>query len=428
MGLVAPFFLAAPLGLMAAGALLVATGHDSFVAINLGRNVAITHALVIGWVTTTVMGASYQLGPVVIGGNLWSERLARVQFLLHVGAVVSFVWGLALWDTMVMGFAGSALVLSFLLYVVNVGHSVWSGRAWTLTRAYLAASLTLLVVAFTLGITWVGALQPSHLWFPITLGRLSAHAHLGLVGWLGLTVMGVSYQLAPMFNVVTEARPRWGWHALAITSGALVLFAAVIALDPPAWARPPLAAALAVGPLVWGADQLRLMRHRSRRRLDVQGRAVFLSLGFLVLTVALGLGASFGSPLTRDDEPARWLLAYGAAGIVGWMGTTLIGNSYKILPFLLWYHRYRARVGREPVPMVNDLYKDSVATATLVLNGLTALMLVVASLTGSVELLRAGGAVAVVVGIVHVTTMAAMFLPKKARRPASATAGTAVAP
>jgi hypothetical protein len=406
----------------------VAAGHDSFVAVNLGRNVAITHALVIGWVSTTIMGASYQLGPVVIGGNLWSERLARVQFSLHMGAVVSFVWGLALWDTMVMGFAGSALFLSFVLYVLNMGHSVWSARTWTLTRGYLAASLALLVVAFALGITWVGALQPSHLWFPITLGRLSAHAHLGLVGWLGLAVMGVSYQLAPMFNVVTEARPRWGWQALAITVGAVALFAAVIALDPAAWVRPLLAAVLAVGPLLWGADQLRLMRHRSRRRLDVQGRAVFLSLGFLVLTVALGLGASFGSPLTPDDEPARWLLAYGAAGIVGWIGSTLIGNSYKILPFLVWYHRYRARVGREPVPMVNDLYNDSLATAALALNGLAALVLVMASLTGSVELLRAGGAVIAIVGVAHATTMATMFLPKKARVPASATAGKAVAP
>jgi hypothetical protein len=147
-----------------------------------------------------------------------------------------------------------------------------------------------------------------------------------------------------------------------------------------------------------------------------------------VLTVALGLGASFRSPFTPDDEPARWLLAYGAAGIVGWIGSTLIGNSYKILPFLVWYHRYRARVGREPVPMVNDLYNDSLATATLVLNGLAALILVLAALAGSVELLRAGGVLAAASGVMHVATMAAMFLPKKAPAPASATAGRAVVP
>jgi hypothetical protein len=177
-----------------------------------------------------------------------------------------------------MGFAGAALFLSFVLYVLNVGHSVWSARAWTLTRAYMAASLALPR----------GGLHPRH-----HLGQracavaplVSHHAWAavgpptGLVGWLALTVMGVSYQLAPMFNVITEARPRWGWQALAITVGAVVLFATAIAFDPPPWARPILAAVLALGPLLWGADQLRLMRHRSRRRLDVQGRAVFPLVG-----------------------------------------------------------------------------------------------------------------------------------------------------
>jgi hypothetical protein len=193
-------------------------------------------------------------------------------------------------------------------------------------------------------------------------------------------------------------------------------------------ARPILAALLAAGPLLWAADQLRLMRHRSRRRLDVQGRAVFASLGFVVLTALLGIGASFGTPFTPGDEPARWLLAYAAAGVVGWFGSTLIGNSYKILPFLIWYHRYRIRLGREAVPLVNDLYSDTAATVVLAENAAVALLLVTAALTGNLDLLHVAGAGAALVGVAHALTLGHMFLPKHVRRPLASPSGGTVTP
>lgn len=411
---VAPFFLAAPLGLVVAGLLLMGADHDSLVAVNLPRNVAITHALVIGWLTTTIMGATYQLAPVVIGGQLWSERLAHFQLVLHVGSIGAFIWALLDWNLAAMAFAGASLFFSFVIYVLNVGAAVRSGPAWTLTRGYLAVALGFLVAAFSLGLTWVGALQPSHQWFPITLGRLSAHAHLGLVGWLAITVMGVSYQLVPMFNVITRPRPRFGWLALALTAAGTALFASVIAFSPAVAVRVALALFLAFGPLLWAADQLLLMRHRSRRRLDVQGRAVFVGPMFLALAALLGLGAAAGTPLTPDSEPARWLLAYAAAAVVGWAGTTLIGNSYKVMPFLIWYHRYRTRVGQAPVPMVADLYSERVAHAVLVAIGVATLVLVGASLLGSVDGLRAGGAILSLAGAAHLLSMLQMFIPRKA--------------
>jgi len=70
LGLVAPFFLAAPAGLAAAGLLLATSNGDTFLAINAPRTVAVTHAAVIGWLSMTIFGAVYQLGPAVLGGRL----------------------------------------------------------------------------------------------------------------------------------------------------------------------------------------------------------------------------------------------------------------------------------------------------------------------------------------------------------------------
>lgn len=428
LGVVAPFFLVAPIGLVMAGLLLAGAGRESFIAVNLPRNVAITHGVVIGWLTTTIMGAAYQLGPVVLGGALLSVRLARVQIYLHVASVAVFIWSLWEWDVRWMGVAGAGLYISLLLFAINIAVALSRGTSWSLPRAFVLASTGFLVAAMSLGITYVGALQPEHAWFGITFGRLSAHAHLGLVGWLALTLMGVGYQLVPMFNVINRAKPRFGWPVLAITCAATTLFGVTMLFDPPLEVRVSLAALLAAGPVLWGIDQLRLMRSRSKRRVDIQGKATYVSLGFLAVAVSLGLAASLGTPLTTDAEPARWLLAYAAAGMLGWAGSMLVGNSYKILSFLIWFHRYRPLVGREPVPVATEIYSESAATAVLGLNAVTAAVLAAAAVAGSLELWRAGGVMLAAVGAAHAATMLYMFLPKKARRAAVEPVNRTVSP
>src|SRR5215813_14779778 len=44
------------------------------------RVVALTHTVTLGWITLAIMGASYQLIPIVLGRQVWSQRLARWQF------------------------------------------------------------------------------------------------------------------------------------------------------------------------------------------------------------------------------------------------------------------------------------------------------------------------------------------------------------
>jgi hypothetical protein len=229
-----------------------------------------------------------------------------------------------------------------------------------------------------------------------------------------------------MFNVINHAKPRFGWAVLAITAMATVVSTAVLFMDPAASVRPLLAVLLAIGPALWAVDQLLMMRRRTRRKVDIQGRATWVSIGFLGLAIVLGFGASLGTPFTSGDEPARWLLAYAAAGLLGWFGSTLVGNSYKILSFLIWYHRYRPLVGRQPVPVATDIYSERAANAVLLVNGLGTVVLVSACLAGSLDLLRAGGAIVAGVGSAHLLSMTIMLLPKKARRPLAVSASRTV--
>jgi cbb3-type cytochrome oxidase subunit 1 len=45
---------------------------------------ATTHIFTLGWITSVIMGAMYQLVPVALETRLYSQRLARWQFVVHI--------------------------------------------------------------------------------------------------------------------------------------------------------------------------------------------------------------------------------------------------------------------------------------------------------------------------------------------------------
>lgn len=399
LGAVLPFFLTAPLGLVAAGLMLALSDTDAFLAVNVPHLVAATHAAVLGWLSLSIMGALYQLGPAVFGGRLLSVRLVYMQFGLHVLSVGAFVASLYRWHISAMAAAAIGLSISFVLFFVNALPAVLSSRKGSLPRMFVLVAIGFLVITAVVGLTFVGTLE--HAWFPVTQGRLAGHAHLGLVGWIALTLMGVSYQLVPMFHVVPRKPPRFGRSVLAIAAFGTVAAAIGFSFDPPSGVRLLLAMFLASGFLLWAFDIVDFLRTRSRRNMDIHGRATIVSLAFLVLAIVLGLLVSIGERVAPSGEPARLQLAYGVAAIGGWAGVTLIGNSFKIVPFLVWNARYRELAGREPVPMVAELSSDWLAHLTLTLHATGVLVVIAGALWGSLLLLHSGGALLMLAGASH---------------------------
>ena len=55
------------------------------------RILALAHTLTLGWITLTIMGASYQLIPIVLERPVWSERLARWELGLMALGVIGIV-------------------------------------------------------------------------------------------------------------------------------------------------------------------------------------------------------------------------------------------------------------------------------------------------------------------------------------------------
>ncbi len=382
------FFVAAFLALLAAQAVLIAEGETLLRHYLLPRSVALAHLAVLGWVTMAIIGATYQLVSVLVQARLWSVKLAVVQGVLFfagwLGLVESFWVGQ--FDSLPVH--GATAFAGIALFLLVAGMTFRRITEWNASARYMAAALGALALTVSAGFLYTFALDYG--WFPVTTRRIALHAHLGIAGWMGLMLMGVSYRLLPMFLLVRGHSERLARANLWLLISALLALVTALALDAP---RPLIVApalALAAGFAVWLIDAARMFRLRLRRRLDLYAWHLFLGAGALVLTIVAGLGMATGLLTSLTGEP-RAAAAYAYLALGGWLTLMVMGHSYKIVPMLTWQLRHapQGAAGGRTV-LLHEMYGRRLAAAALALYAAGAAITTSALLAGSLPLLQTG--------------------------------------
>ncbi len=321
---------------------------------------ALTHLVVLGWITMTLMGALYQLFPVALQASPAAPRLAGWNYFVYTTGVAGFVPSFYFdWTPGVAGF-GSLAVVGILVFATVLALTYRTVRVHHPMGRFVLCGLGWLLVTIGFGLTW--ALDWQFQWFPITPNLLAAHVHAGLVGWLGCTLVGVSYKLMELFALAHRRSWRTAHALLGLWNGALVALVLGLLLWPGSAEVTGAAAVLAVAVLLFAADLTRMWVGRRRRRISVEQAHIAVSLLSLLLAAALGV------TLTRGASPSPHLfVAYGYAAIMGGFGFAIAGRYQKILPFLTWVHRYAKAPGPTPPPLLQDLVNEHLGWASLFL-------------------------------------------------------------
>jgi len=175
---------------------------------------------------------------------------------------------------------------------------------------------------------------------------IAAHVAFGLLGWVLLLVIGVAYQVVPMFQI-TPPYPAWLSRWLASTLFVLLLLHAGAPLYFDAATR-MVDAGLAAGILLFALATLRLQARRRRKLPDVTLDYWRLGMASLIACVLVWLAAQCW-PAWADSDAYPLLL--GVLFIGGFAVSVVSGMLYKIVPFLAWFHlqaQLQARAGSIP--------------------------------------------------------------------------------
>jgi len=376
--------------------------------------IAATHLVVLGFVCTVVMGAMYQLVPVALETKLHSERLAKWQFAIHVISFVGMVWMFNVWDMKQVGHFGSGLALGAGFFIYNMARTLWRVPKWNVVATAIAAALIWFSLTIFAGLcvaaakcayeSTEGLATAEGVKQVITalevvagivsrfdaIGVMHAHAHMGVVGFFVLLIVGVSYRLIPMFLLTeVQSKQRASWSVILLNVGLAGAVGTILLRS--SW-KLVFAAIAVVGLAIYGWELTAMVRARKRRAVDWGLKTFLGAIVMLIPVCVLALVLSWPTlPMTQFFSLLENV--YGLLGLLGVVGLAIIGMLYKILPFLVWYGVYSPHVGRAQLPLTAHMVSERAQAAGLFAYLVGLLVISVAILQESETAVRAGAGV-----------------------------------
>ena len=351
----AAFFLTIPIGILAAGCILIGSGAAALSTPWAPQTLALAHAGTLGVLAMGMVGALYQMTPVIAATPVPYTRIAHIVQALLLAGLAGFIWRLLGGPVFAMSAAILCFTIAFLAFLLPLGWALLrpatnneTVQGMRLALVSLAA-VTLIGLVMARGYSGYGFPENRFLWMQI-------HLTLALLGWVGGLIMSVSWQVIPMFYLApavskTTMRLLFG----LLLSGLVLPFIAIFTdgeigrvLSPVQLAALGALPAALVTWLLHPALILRNISRRKRKRRDAS--LLFWKAGLInaLLLIPLSLAALL------LPEP-RWQVLFGWMAIWGWAAMIMHGMLSRIVPFLVWFHRYSPRVGLEPVPSMRNL-------------------------------------------------------------------------
>jgi hypothetical protein len=314
--------------------------------------IAVTHLFTLGWICSIIMGALYQLVPVALETTLYSERLGRWQFILHLVGVVGMVTMFWVWNMKQVGHFASVFALGVVLFVYNIGRTMARIPRWNVIAVAIASALFWLLVTVFFGLFLAASKSWNLNWFA-PIAQMHSHAHLGVVGFILMMTLGVSYKLAPMFLLSEIQSPRRAWLSIILLN--IGVAGAVPGVLWQSGAKFGFAVVIVAGLMTYGVEIGAIVRARKRRALDWAMTYFFTAVALLAPAGVLGLILAWPKlPLTAFTGQLENV--YGFLALVGIVSFAIVGMLYKIVPFLIWYSVYSSAIGRSKVPSLAELY------------------------------------------------------------------------
>ncbi len=412
---VLPFYAYAALSFLVATVLLFLASGNMGSHYFTPHNLAIVHIMALGWGTMMILGASHQLVPVMIEGKLYSETLAYLSFAFAAIGIPILAYGFYVLDLRIYTqWASLSIVLSLLLYFVNVAMSMVKSKHENVHAYFVVTAILWLLTTAIVGVFILYSFT-----YPLlprtSLAYLPLHAHLGIVGWFLLMVMGVGSRLIPMFLISKYSNNRQLWFIYGFVNGGLLAFVFIFFLN---WSHEWLFL-----PLLSVAAAIALFAHfcyhsykaRIRKKVDEQMKVSLLSVLMMALPM-LFLVIIIAGLIASKSEHIELTISYGFVIFFGWITAIILGMTFKTLPFIIWNRTYHHLAGKGKTPNPKDLFDEKIFKWMGMLYIAGFVLFTVAVLMGVLLLLQIAAALLVLSSVLYNWNILKLFTHKSQMR------------
>lgn len=301
------------------------------------------HALTLGVLVMTAIGASLQILPVVTGQSLAALWPCRLTFWLYAPGTALLVFGFVVAEPTALSVGGTLTAAGLAVFAVLMVDVLRRTRGMRVLAMHGWAALAALAVLAGLGLTLTFNLHGGFLADPVAVTVV--HLVVAIYGFMGMLVFGYSQFMVPMFALGPSPDDGRATVAFVLAAGAVVL-ASTAAM-----------AGMSLGMLAASAVGLAaiVLHVRSMGVVLNQGMRKRLGLSFVLVRVSWGLlaaGVVLGGAAAVDGVPDRIVPLFGFVALFGWLLTFLMGILQRIVPFLAAMNA--AKAGQTP-PTLSDV-------------------------------------------------------------------------
>lgn len=355
--IVVPFYVYAAVSFLASTVLLFFSSNAFAGHYFNPQLLAITHIMALGWGTMIILGASYQLIPVLAESDLYSRPLAFISFMLAAIGIPLLIHAFYAFQFGIIAKLGAVLVNSaIVIYLINAFATAVKSKTSSINILFvLTAGLWLFAT------TVVGLLLIWNFTVPLldkdSLHYLSLHAHIGIVGWFLMMVIGVGSRLLPMFLISKYEDDKMLCLIYSLINGSLLLFILLFFFsDKKIYFILPVAGVLSAVLLFFRYCR-KIYKARLRKRIDTPTKVSLLAIAMFVIPI---IALSVVIIPSTDSETSSIATVYGFTIFFGWLTSIILGMTFKTLPFIVWSKVYQLQdegIGRADP---KDLFRENI--------------------------------------------------------------------
>ncbi len=337
------------------------------------------HWFLLGFMMMIIFGAMAQLVPVVVEVGHFSVDLYYIIWPILLIGTLTMSYGF--WfDQVVLPYGGLLVLVSMIIFLYDTLMTLRKASNITLTVKTVIASNLFLLVGIIIGFVMSLAVSAG---VGIDLSNwLGVHVVMVLGGYVTLTIMGLSMILLPMFGLSHGFDDKPVERAFRLMVGGVIFYFISTLFG---WHMGKFLSLIVmfVSVTLYMYQITIIYKTRARKEIDVWVKSMFMGYSSLLLASILGLIYIFTS-YENVLMSAVWFL------VMGFFSFLINGHLYKIIPFLVWFERYSPLVGKEKVPMLNEMLPHRLARFEFIFSSVGVLLAGIGLLIGSADLFKGG--------------------------------------
>lgn len=336
------FYLSAPLFAILAGILILLSDANILQSRYSIDTIVITHAITIGFMSFIMLGSLTQMLPVLAGVKMYRvDTVTKISHLALIFGTIFMIVGLKFESTLFSTLAIILLASGFLAMIVVIFMAIKNVKNFTPTVSGMSVSLIFATFSVVMGIF----LLISYIDIDASQFRnivANTHSVWAIFGFGGVLIVGVTFQVLPMFYVAPKFKDYYQKRVVLFISLSLILWMITSLFYETYSVVAKLLIVLFFAS--FAVIFLQKIKNRKRKISDItllyyKTSSVFLALGSLAWIM--------------DEYYFSEHIVIVSILLGGFILSIMIGMLHKIIPFLVWFHLNA--MGYMSIPTMNEM-------------------------------------------------------------------------